>query len=184
MVAAPFIVPSTVLALAAGLGIAYFLFVAVNPKLYLVPRYLIVVAWCASIIVAWWLANLGPATGASLPSSSRWPYLLVSSRFRSKIRIRASRSANYFSVGRKAPESAFVHGSRNRRSGARLFPFSRPIHGRRPYPGPRRAQRFFTAPIESAVRGMSRCKNRAADFKPTPRWISVQSGSAAKPSAG
>ena len=45
------------LALASGIGITYFLFVAVNPKLYLVPRYLIVVAWCASIIVGWWLAS-------------------------------------------------------------------------------------------------------------------------------
>ena len=50
--------PADVLALAAGLGIAYFLFVAVNPKLYLVPRYLIVVAWCASIFVGWWLASI------------------------------------------------------------------------------------------------------------------------------
>jgi hypothetical protein len=35
-----------------------FVFVAFNPRLYLVPRYLIVVAWTASLIAAYWLATL------------------------------------------------------------------------------------------------------------------------------
>lgn len=48
----------SVLMLAAGLGLAYFVFVAINPKLYLVPRYLIVVAWCAAVLVGAWLARL------------------------------------------------------------------------------------------------------------------------------
>ena len=36
----------------------FFVFVAANPKIYLVPRYLLTMAWCASIIVGWWLGVL------------------------------------------------------------------------------------------------------------------------------
>lgn len=43
--------------LLAGFGVVSFLFVGANPKLYLVPRYFVVVAWVASIIVGWWLAS-------------------------------------------------------------------------------------------------------------------------------
>lgn len=50
-----------VLMLAASLALAYFVFVAINPKLYLVPRYLIIVAWCAAILVGAWLARLWAA---------------------------------------------------------------------------------------------------------------------------
>ncbi len=47
-----------VLLLACGLSAIYFVFVAFNPKLYLVPRYFVVVAWTGCIVVAWWLAQL------------------------------------------------------------------------------------------------------------------------------
>jgi 4-amino-4-deoxy-L-arabinose transferase-like glycosyltransferase len=46
------------LLLVAGFGIVCFVFVALNPRLYLVPRYLVVVAWTASLIAAHWLATL------------------------------------------------------------------------------------------------------------------------------
>lgn len=46
------------LMLLAGLALVSFLFIAANPKLYLVPRYFVVTAWAASIIVAWWLFAL------------------------------------------------------------------------------------------------------------------------------
>lgn len=41
-----------------GVGSLAFLFVAANPKLYLVPRYLLVPAWVASVLTAWWIARL------------------------------------------------------------------------------------------------------------------------------
>ncbi|RTL46522.1 MAG: hypothetical protein EKK53_03430 [Burkholderiales bacterium] len=41
-----------------GLGALSYLFVAVNPKLYLVPRYLLVPAWVAAGLTAWWVARL------------------------------------------------------------------------------------------------------------------------------
>ncbi|HEY9106427.1 MAG TPA: hypothetical protein VIN58_07090 [Roseateles sp.] len=41
-----------------GVGIASFLFVAANPKLYLVPRYLMIPAWVAVVLTAWWVAAL------------------------------------------------------------------------------------------------------------------------------
>ena len=46
------------LLLACCLAGVYFVFVAANPKLYLVPRYLIIAAWCAAVVVAWWLVTL------------------------------------------------------------------------------------------------------------------------------
>jgi 4-amino-4-deoxy-L-arabinose transferase-like glycosyltransferase len=44
------------LLLMAGLGAASFAFVAANPKLMLVPRYFIVVAWSAAMVAGWGLA--------------------------------------------------------------------------------------------------------------------------------
>lgn len=41
-----------------GLGALAFVFVAANPKLYLVPRYLLVPAWVAAVLTAWWVARL------------------------------------------------------------------------------------------------------------------------------
>jgi len=41
-----------------GLAVVWFVFVAANPKLYLVPRYLLVVAWCAATVAGAWLAGL------------------------------------------------------------------------------------------------------------------------------
>ena len=125
--------PADVLALAAGLGIAYFLFVAVNPKLYLVPRYLIVVAWCASIIVGWWLASLmgrrpTPRCRRHLAGRTCWFGRAFGREYES-----ALRGAPTTVMGRTAPEPARAHGSRNRYSGALLLPLLRPIHGRRPY---------------------------------------------------
>lgn len=47
-----------VLMLVLGLAAVWFVFVAANPKLYLVPRYLLVTAWCAAVIAGVWLAGL------------------------------------------------------------------------------------------------------------------------------
>ena len=46
------------LALVAAYCLISFLFVAANPKLYLVPRYFIITAWGAMLVVAWWLDRL------------------------------------------------------------------------------------------------------------------------------
>jgi 4-amino-4-deoxy-L-arabinose transferase-like glycosyltransferase len=49
---------SLTLGLLTGYVFVSFLFLGANPKLYLVPRYFLVTAWAASIIVAWWLVSL------------------------------------------------------------------------------------------------------------------------------
>lgn len=49
------------LLLLMGLGIAHFVFIAANPKLYLVPRYFVIVAWSASVVVAWWIIAIWDA---------------------------------------------------------------------------------------------------------------------------
>lgn len=41
-----------------GLGALAYVFVAANPKLYLVPRYLLLSAWVAAVLSAWWVVQL------------------------------------------------------------------------------------------------------------------------------
>lgn len=48
---------SLTLGLLAAYVLVSFLFLGANPKLYLVPRYFLVTAWAASIVVAWWLVS-------------------------------------------------------------------------------------------------------------------------------
>jgi hypothetical protein len=45
------------LVLLMGMGLTSFVFVAANPKLLLVPRYFIVVAWAAAMVAGWGLAS-------------------------------------------------------------------------------------------------------------------------------
>jgi hypothetical protein len=49
--------PVRVLRLASGLALVWFGFVVLNPKLYLVPRYLVVTACLMSLAVGWWLTR-------------------------------------------------------------------------------------------------------------------------------
>ena len=49
-----------------GLGAVAFVFVAANPKLYLVPRYLLVPAWVAAVLTAWWIVHLWGAQRRAL----------------------------------------------------------------------------------------------------------------------
>jgi Dolichyl-phosphate-mannose-protein mannosyltransferase len=46
------------LMLLGAFGVVFYLFVALNPRLYLVPRYFMVFAWTASLIAGYWLAML------------------------------------------------------------------------------------------------------------------------------
>jgi 4-amino-4-deoxy-L-arabinose transferase-like glycosyltransferase len=46
------------LALLGGLGLISFIFVAANPRLLLVPRYFIVVAWTGAMVASYWIAML------------------------------------------------------------------------------------------------------------------------------
>lgn len=46
------------LGLIGGFALLSFVFIAVNPKLYFVPRYLVIAAWGACLFVAWWFAAL------------------------------------------------------------------------------------------------------------------------------
>jgi 4-amino-4-deoxy-L-arabinose transferase-like glycosyltransferase len=168
--------PSTVLALAAGLGIAYFLFVAINPKLYLVPRYLIVVAWCASIIVGWWLADLWTrdrrlaAVILSLAVLAGFVALLVENtnpRFAERQLLAwVARHPNqpvYTDL-----ETAIRARYYFRFSGQSMDA----VRTERPPPG---ATVLHSADRVRQCEAMPRCKDRASDFKPTTRWISVQS---------
>jgi hypothetical protein len=166
-----------VLMLAASLGLAYFLFVALNPKLYLVPRYLIVVAWCAAILVGAWLARLwnegpramvvatlGLGLGAGILALSveninprfveRQLVDWVSRHPGSTIHVdpeTAIRSRYYF---RFAGQSAEAVSTEAPSSGATVLA------------SPERLQQCTVMP---------RCKDRVNEFRPGPEWTRIES---------
>lgn len=165
------------LLLAAGLGLAYFLFVAANPKLYLVPRYLIVVAWCAAVLAGAWLANLwlrgsrgaavafvglAVATAAvalSLENTDprfveRQLVAWVAQHPGGRIHVdpeTAIRSRYYFRFADQPYEAIST---------------ARPTPGATVLSSPERLQQCIMQP---------RCKEYAMDFKPSPDWVKLTS---------
>jgi len=171
--------PVDVLALASGIGITYFLFVAVNPKLYLVPRYLIVVAWCASIIVGWWLASRWAedrrlaAVVVSLALLAGFVALSVEN---TNPRFAERQLLSWVALHPNQP----VHTDPETAIRARYyFRFSGQsmdaVRTERPPPG---STVLYSSDRVRQCETMPRCKDRAADFKPTPDWISMQSSEA------
>jgi len=168
--------PADVLALAAGLGIAYFLFVAVNPKLYLVPRYLIVVAWCASIFVGWWLASIWVEErrlAAVVVSLAVLAGLVALSVENTNPRFAERRLLAWVALHPNQPvytdpETAIRARYYFRFSGQSMDA----VRTDRPPPG---STVLHSADRVRQCEAMPRCKDRAGDFKPTPRWTSVQS---------
>jgi hypothetical protein len=168
--------PGDVLALASGIGITYFLFVAVNPKLYLVPRYVIVVAWCASIIVGWWLASLWVG-------ERRLSVVVVSLAVLAGLVALSVENTNPRFAERQLlvwvalhphqpvytdPETAIRARYYFRFSGQSMDA----VRTERPPPG---STVLHSADRVRQCEAMPRCKERAGDFKPTPRWTSMQS---------
>lgn len=166
-----------ILMLAAGMGLAYFVFVAINPKLYLVPRYLIVVAWCAAVLVGAWLARLwsggkraamvvamGMALGMGLLALS---VENIDPRFVERQLVEW--------VGRHPgrtvhtdPETAIRSRYYFRFAGHPLEAVSTELPGRGAtvLSSPERLQQCAA---------MARCKDRVTDFKPKPEWVRVES---------
>lgn len=165
-----------VLMLAAGLGLAYFVFVAINPKLYLVPRYLIIVAWCAAILAGAWLARLWTgrrrsivvvATGLALAAGTlALSVENIDPRFVERQLVdwvrrnpgrtihtdpeTAIRSSYYFRFAEQSFESVSIEA---------------PGPGATVLSSPERLQQCAAAP---------RCKDRVNDFHPLRTWTRVE----------
>jgi Dolichyl-phosphate-mannose-protein mannosyltransferase len=160
------------LAMLAGLGLTAFLFVAVNPKLYLVPRYFIVPAWAAATVAGWWLAGLwttqrgnlalvvlAVAVGANLLSLS--------------IEDTKPRAAERSLVGwvKKHPDTTVYTDIETRARSEFLFRFAGVSQGKvsddRPPAG---ALFFYNAQRVDQCAAAKRCRERANDFRPAASW--------------
>jgi 4-amino-4-deoxy-L-arabinose transferase-like glycosyltransferase len=169
-----------VLMLAAGLALAYFVFVAINPKLYLVPRYLIIVAWCAAILAGAWLARLWSdrrraivvaALGLSLGVG-----ILALSVENINPRFVERQLVDWVSrhPGRTIhadPETAIRSRYYFRFAGqpAEAVSTEAPGSGATVLASPERLQQCAVMP---------RCKDRVNDFRPGPEWTKVESAEA------
>ena len=170
------LMPLNVLVLAAGLGIAYFLFVAVNPKLYLVPRYLIVVAWCASIIVGWWLASLWAGDrrlAAAVVSLAVLAGFVALSVENTNPRFAERQLLSWVALHPNQP----VYTDPETAVRARYYfrfadqPMDA-VRTERPPPG---STVLYSADRVRQCEAMPRCRGRAADFRPTSRWTAIES---------
>jgi hypothetical protein len=149
-----------------------FFFIAANPKLYLVPRYLVVTAWSVSVLVAWWLSRLwltGRRTAASLVLGSALIANLaalsvenINPRMVEKELVKwvASHPGEqiYTDVETRTRSEFFF-----RFAGLPMDTVStdRPTTGSRFFYNEQRVAQCTSSP---------RCKDRVADFKPTQKW--------------
>lgn len=163
-------------ALVCGLGVVSFLFIALNPKLYLVPRYFVVCAWCASVVIGWWLSTLLLHNRRTVFTILVGSYILASAlalsventdpRFVERQLVAWVRDHPTQSI-HVDPETALR--SRYFFDFARL-PMSRVIV----QPPPNSAVAFFSADRVAECATLPRCRERAADFLPRPGWTQLQ----------
>ena len=155
-----------------GLGLVSFFFVAANPKLYLVPRYFLLVSWAAAVVVAWWLANLWAAERRRLAIAGLTALLIANAAALSveNIHPRMVELALVRWVSENPGES--IHTDIETRARSEFYfrfvgiPMDRviaaaPMAGDRFYYSAQRVEQCATMP---------RCRDQAADFRPTARW--------------
>lgn len=165
-----------VLLLAAGLGLVSFVFVAANPKLYLVPRYFVVVAWAAAVLVAWWLASLWDAGHRWLGGAGVAAMLCANAAALSveNVHPRMVEQALVAWV-RGHPGEAIYTDVETRARAEFYFKFASvsmdPVFATAPPPG---ARFFYSEKRVAQCAATKRCRAQAPDFRPTDRWQAEQ----------
>ena len=163
---------SLTLGLLTGYVFVSFLFLGANPKLYLVPRYFLVTAWAASIIVAWWLA--------SLFRSQKYPSLAVA--------IVALLGANFVAMSVENINPRFVektllaystsHPKEVIYTDAETFEkakfyfrfVNKSMDLVSPESPPQGATFFYSAERIAACKLQSQCREKLSDLIPGPTW--------------
>ena len=165
-----------ILLLVAGLGLASFVFVAANPKLYLVPRYFVVVAWAAAVLVAWWLAGLWDAGHRWLGGAGMAALLCANAAALSveNVHPRMVEQALVAWVRGHPGEPIYTDVETRARSEF-YFKFARlpmdQVIAAAPPPG---ARFFYSEKRVAQCAATKRCRAQAADFRPTERWQAEQ----------
>ena len=164
------------LALVAAYCAISFFSIAANPKLYLVPRYFVITAWGAALVVAWWLDALwrehrrlraGALLGAALLTSGlalaienisprfvekeivRWTALHPNERVYTDIETRAR--SEYFLRFAGLPADSLL--------------------AEAPPPG---ARFFYNKERVAQCAAMSRCRDKVDAFRPSSTWQTQQ----------
>ena len=166
----------TVLALAAGLGLVFFVFVGANPKLYLVPRYFVVVAWAAALLVGWWLASLWDA-GQRWVGGAGMAAMLCANAAALSVENVHPRMVEQALVAwvRGHPGEAIYTDVETRARAEFYFRFAGvsmdPVIAAAPPPG---ARFFYSEKRVAQCAATKRCRAQASDFRPNPRWKAEQ----------
>jgi hypothetical protein len=165
-----------ILAGVAGLGAVSFLFVAANPKLYLVPRYFASTAWAAIMLTGWWLAQLwsaGQRGRAGLVAT-----LLVGANAAAlsveNLHPRAAEQSLVRWVQAQPGEKIFTDIETRMRSDY-FFRFARLPSGVVIAEAPPVGARYFYSAnrIQQCAKA-PRCREHMAKFQPNPRWEVIE----------
>jgi len=164
------------LALITGLGLVSFVFVAANPKLYLVPRYFVLVAWAAAMLVAWWLASLWDAGRRGICAAGTVALLLANAAALSVENVQP-RMVEQALVGwvREHPGESIYTDIETRARSEFYFRFAGIPMERVIAAAPPAGARFFYSKkrVEQCA-AMQRCRDQAKDFRPNALWRSEQ----------
>jgi hypothetical protein len=154
------------------LGLVSFLFVAANPKLYLVPRYFVPAAWAASLAGAWWLGQSWQGghrmAAAALLGAAAMVGVAAYSIENTDPRATERLLVRWVQAN---PGQTIYTDIETYERAAYFFRFAGIDASRvsvaRPSP---EANFFHSAVRQRQCASMARCRHRASDFQPRPGW--------------
>jgi hypothetical protein len=160
------------LSLIAGLAATSFLFIALNPKLYLVPRYFVIAAWGAAVIVGCWASDLWASRRRG------WARLMVAGMLLANGLALSVEETNPRFVERTLvrwvrlhPDEAIYTDVETRERSKYFFEFAHvpnsAVSSERPPDG---ALFLHNASRLQQCAAIPRCRSRLADFTPSPQW--------------
>ncbi|HZF79785.1 MAG TPA: glycosyltransferase family 39 protein, partial [Rubrivivax sp.] len=154
------------------LGLISFLFVAANPKLYLVPRYFVPAAWAASVAGAWWLVQAWQG-GRPIAAAALLGAAAIVGGAAYSIENTDPRATERLLVRwvQAHPGQLIYTDIETYERAAYFFRFggvgASAVSTARPPPG---AHFFHSAVRQRQCASMARCRHRATDFEPRPGW--------------
>ena len=149
-----------------------FLFVAANPRLYLVPRYFVVMAWTAAVVAAWWLTCLWDKRHR-LAAAGCLGAALVANVAALSVENTNPRfvERQLLDWVRQYPGERVYTDIETLNRAHFFFRFSKvPIERISSERAPAGATFFYSAERVARCAETSRCRDRVADFRPSPRW--------------
>lgn len=159
-----------------GLGALAYVFVAANPKLYLVPRYLLVPAWVAAILTAWWVAQLWAQRRRALATGVTIAVVGVNLLCLSVENTQPRAIEQALVAWVKAHPEQPVHTDIETYERAATFfdiaGVSRKTVSSAPATSGDRV--FYSAVRVEQCAGQPRCRAQAAAFRPQANWVAVE----------